>query len=564
MTFAARINAPITPDAPLLFPKEVLRTEGLGIAYGTRQAVHNISFSIKAGETVALVGESGSGKSTIAQALIGLLPASGRITSGHILLGGDDITRRSQRQLQALRGTRISLVPQDPGSSLNPVRTIGSQVAEMFHLHTDLAAAAVRTEVISLLERVGIRQPELRFSQYPHELSGGMRQRVLIAMAIALRPDLIIADEPTSALDVTVQKRILDLIDTLRHETGTAVLLITHDLGVAAQRADRMLVLQAGEIQDSGPARQVIDAPRSPYTQQLLADAPALAAPVVRQPVPEGSGNVIEVSGLRKIYASAKGSPVAAAEDISFSVARGTTHALVGESGSGKTTTARIIAGLLRPDAGTVSINGTATSSLAAEELRRFRRQIQLVYQNPLQSLDPRQTVRQIIEEPLLNFERPSRAERLRQVEELAGRVQLQPHLLDRRPAALSGGQQQRVAIARALILRPSILVLDEAVSALDVTVQARILTLLGNLQRGLGLTYLFVSHDLAVVRAISDTVSVFQAGRIVEQGTVAEVFSNPRQPYTRELIEAIPAVGKSGAERVAPFTARSIEGTVK
>ncbi|MFN7165760.1 MAG: dipeptide ABC transporter ATP-binding protein [Pannonibacter sp.] len=542
MTYAAPLRAPETLVPVLHLPPVVLAVENLSVAYGTTRVVDQVSFTIRAGEVVALVGESGSGKTTTAQALIGLLSGNGRVTDGAIRFDGETITAFTERQFQALRGKRIALVPQDPGSSLNPVRTIGSQVAEVFRLHTDHSPDLIRREVLSLFERVGLSQPELRYDQYPHELSGGMKQRVLIAMAIALRPDLIIADEPTSALDVTVQRRILDLIDDLRREYGTALLLVTHDLGVASDRADRVVVLQKGRIQDSGLTRDVLSAPTSPYTRQLLADAPSLAAvPKARPVIASNARTVIEVQGLEQQFRTKDRAAFTAIRDISFSVAAGTTHALVGESGSGKTTTARIVSGLLRPTFGSARIDGVEVTSLAGEALRQFRRKIQLVYQNPFQSLDPRQTVGQIIEEPLLNFSPVPAQERKARVVALAERVHLDSALLSRRPAALSGGQRQRVAIARALILEPSILVLDEAVSALDVTVQARILELLAELQRDLGLTYLFVSHDLAVVRAIADTVSVFQAGQQVEQGKVEDVFSHPSTAYTRQLIAAIP-----------------------
>ncbi|NBN64770.1 dipeptide ABC transporter ATP-binding protein [Pannonibacter tanglangensis] len=542
MTYAAPLRATETLVPVLSLPPVVLAVDDLCVAYGHTPVVDRVTFTIRAGEVVALVGESGSGKTTTAQALIGLLPPGGRVTSGSIRFDGELVSGFTERQFQGLRGKRIALVPQDPGSSLNPVRTVGSQVAEVFRLHTDHRPDLIRREVLSLFERVGLSDPELRYDQYPHELSGGMKQRVLIAMAVALRPDLIIADEPTSALDVTVQRRILDLIDGLRRDFGTAVLLVTHDLGVASDRADRIVVLQKGRIQDSGLARDVLGSPSSPYTRQLLADAPSIAQGVRARPAPSADARrLVEVQGLRQQFATADGQTFTAVRDITFSVAAGTTHALVGESGSGKTTTARIIAGLQRPTSGTVRVDGVEVTALSGEALRHFRRKVQLVYQNPFQSLDPRQTVGQIIEEPLLNFGPVPAPERKKRVLALAERVHLDRALLARRPAALSGGQRQRVAIARALILDPSVLVLDEAVSALDVTVQARILELLAELQRDLGLTYLFVSHDLAVVRAIADTVSVFQAGQQVEQGPVETVFSTPATDCTRQLLAAIP-----------------------
>ena len=531
----------------------VLAVEDLAVRYtsgGTaRRVVNGVSFALGRGEVLALVGESGSGKTTTAQAVLGLLPANGGIERGAIRLEGTDIAGWPERRLAPLRGARIGLIPQDPTTSLNPVRTVGAQIAEVLQIHGERDRARLRARVLELLRRVGLEPAEQRARQYPHELSGGMRQRVLIAIAVALRPALIVADEPTSALDVTVQRRILDLLDELRREDGTAVLLVTHDLGVAADRADRVVVLRGGEVQEAGPTRQVLAAPRSAYARQLLADAPSLAAPRARPPVPEAAPLLV-VEGLVQAYPLAGGGVFRAADGVGFAVRPGTTHALVGESGSGKTTTARCIAGFLRPTAGRVLLDGTDVATLSGEALRRFRQRVQLVFQNPFASLDPRQTVGAIVEEPLWNFDPVPKAERRRRVAEMIERVGLPDGVLARPPAALSGGQRQRVAIARALILRPRVVVLDEAVSALDVTVQARILELLGELQRELGLTYVFVSHDLAVVRMIADTVSVMRGGRVVEAGPVEQVFHAPAEDYTRELIAAIP--GGVGEERTA------------
>ena len=528
----------------------ILDAAGLRVAYrdrsGLRTVVHDIDFEVRAGEVVALVGESGSGKSSTAQALIGLLPEGGLLQQGTVRLNGENIAGWPQRRLDGIRGSVISLVPQDPGNSLNPVRTIGEQVAEILTVHGRASGAAARAKAVELLKRVGLSQPELRAKQYPHELSGGMRQRVLIAIAIALKPSLIIADEPTSALDVTVQRHILDLIDDLRREYGTAVLLVTHDLGIAADRSDRLIVLQHGRIQEQGRTADILRNPQSSYTRRLLADAPSLNARPKRSP-PHASvsaapaDDIIVVDRLVQDFGTGSDGSFRAVDDVSFRVRRGSTHAIVGESGSGKTTTIRIVSAFQRPTSGQVVIDGLDLSSLRGETLRLLRKKIQLVYQNPYGSLDPRQTIERIVEEPLLNFERLPRRERLAKVAATLEKVRLPTDLLQRRPHALSGGQRQRVAIARALVLDPQILVLDEAVSALDVTVQAQILDLLDELQRELGLTYLFVSHDLAVVRQIADTVSVLNGGRLVETGGVEDVFSNPKSPYTRELIDAVP-----------------------
>ncbi|MFK4835157.1 dipeptide ABC transporter ATP-binding protein [Microbacterium sp. ZW T2_14] len=541
----------------------VLDVQGLRVSYdsraGRREVVHGVDVSVGEGEVVALVGESGSGKSTTAHSLIGLLPEGGRVDGGSIALGGVDITGWSQQRLRAVRGAQVGLVPQDPVSSLDPVRPIGVQVGEILRLHGVRSATVRRARVLELLERVGLDDPALRARQYPHELSGGMRQRVLIATAIALRPRLIIADEPTSALDVTVQRRILDLIDDLRREEGTSVLLVTHDLGVAADRAQRIVVLNQGRVVEQGPSAGILSAPADVYTRQLLADAPALAVGDFRRPAPAlflrdagaaaaENPYVIVADGLVKEFAvHGRGrEPFRAVDDVSFQVRRGTTHALVGESGSGKTTTARLVTRFLQPDAGRIELVGSSgeladIAGLRGEGLRSLRRRIQLVYQNPFSSLDPRQSVAQIVAEPLHNFREGTRAARSARAAELLDRVALPADLLERTPRELSGGQRQRVAIARALAIRPDVVVLDEAVSALDVTVQARILELLESLQQELGLTYLFISHDLAVVRRISHTVSVMRRGRVVEAGSTEDIFTSPAHEYTRELLAAVP-----------------------
>jgi peptide/nickel transport system ATP-binding protein len=538
----------------------VLEIEDLAISYAEagerRTVVHGASFSVAPGEVVALVGESGSGKTTIAQSVIGLLADNGRIERGAIRLNGTDIANWSERRLRAARGKIVSLIPQDPVTSLNPVKTIGAQVGEILAIHGERDRRVIDARVIELLARVGLSDPALRARQYPHELSGGMRQRVLIAIAVALKPQLIIADEPTSALDVTVQRRILDLIDDLRRENGTAVLFVTHDLGIAADRADTLVVLKAGRIEEAGPAADLLARPQAAYTRQLLADAPSLHLPARPARVNTGAAPIVRVEALVQDFpfsGSDKRGLFRAVDGVSFDVAPGTTHALVGESGSGKTSTIRALVGFQRPSAGRILVDGQDITSLKHEDLRRLRRSIQLVHQNPFASLDPRQSIFDIVEEPLLNFEPVAKAERRRRVEAITERVHLPADVLTRRPRALSGGQRQRVAIARALILEPKIVVLDEAVSALDVTVQARILALLDELQRDLGLTYVFVSHDLAVVRQIADTVSVLAAGRVVEAGPVEDVFSRPTSDITRELLAAIPG-------RARPFTASEPE----
>lgn len=529
-----------------LQPGLLLNVEQLSLSYRTgaawKEVVHQVSFQLNKGEMVALVGESGSGKTTTAQAIIGLLAENGRRDAGRILLHGEDISQWSSRRLDSVRGARISLVPQDPGNSLNPVKTIGDQVEEVLRLHRVSDRAGRKQQAIELLTRVGLSHPEQRVNQYPHQLSGGMKQRVLIAIALALKPDIIIADEPTSALDVTVQKRILGLLDHLRRESGTAVLFVTHDLALAAERADRIIVFRNGEIQEQGATPQVIGAPKQAYTRQLLADA----LPRPRQPDNPASPRsfpapAIQASRISKGFALGKTQRLQALNEVSFAVARGTTHAIVGESGSGKTTLARILLGFESSDAGRITLDGIVVNGLQGESLRQLRRRIQFVYQNPFASLDPRQTLFRIIEEPLLNFDRLSRDERRQRVEAVTQKVALPLDILSRSARELSGGQRQRVALARALILQPSILVLDEATSALDVTVQAQILALLQQLQAEQGLTYLFITHDLATVQQIADTLTVLKAGEVVESGDVVTIFNAPQHAYTRELLAAIP-----------------------
>ncbi|WP_206446574.1 dipeptide ABC transporter ATP-binding protein [Agrococcus sp. KRD186] len=529
----------------------LLTIDDLAISYRARgerhTAVHGVNLELQRGEVLALVGESGSGKTTIGHSIIGLLAAGGRIERGSIglqLAGGDlDLAKLPARALQQLRGARIALVPQDPGTSLNPVQTIGASVAAPLRIHRWGTKEAIRRRVLDLLERVGLDDPERRARQYPHELSGGMRQRALIAAAVALEPDLIIADEPTSALDVTVQRRILDLLDDLRAELGSSVLLITHDLAVAAERSDSIAVLRGGRLEEVGETRSVLLDPQREYTATLLADAPALtdAAP---RPERLAVEPFVMVEGL--VHEYGKGTDAfRAVDEVGLGIARGTTHALVGESGSGKTTIGRALAGFHTPAAGSIRIG--ELDVLAERGSRRLRHAVQLVSQNPYASLDPRRSIGQTVGEPLLNLPLAHGGVRDRRV--LAERVAtaleqvaLPAEVAGRLPRELSGGQRQRVAIARALIIEPQTVVLDEAVSALDVTVQSQILDLLERLQRDLGLTYLFITHDLAVVRRIADSVTVLRHGRAVKTGTTQQVLSSPQHEYTRALLDAVPS----------------------
>jgi len=521
--------------------EQLLSVTDLQISYGNEPAVSGVSFTVGRGEVVAVVGESGSGKSTTAHAILGLLAGSGHVTGGSVEFEGDRIDSYSDRAWQRIRGARIGLVPQDPTTSLNPVTRIGDQVAEVLRIHGLADRRTARLDAVAVLERAGIDRPEIRARQYPHELSGGMRQRVLIGIALVANPALIIADEPTSALDVTVQRRILDHLDERIAESGAAVLLITHDLGVAADRADRILVMQGGRIVESGRTADILGDPRDEYTRKLLNSAPSLSSGPADRPVRQDTSPLLTLTGITKRFNVGRGSSITAVNDVSLTVPKGQTVSLVGESGSGKSTTARIAVRLEQADAGTITFDGQDITKVKGSDLRELRRKIQLVYQNPYASLDPKLSVQDIVAEPLRAFKVGGRSQQQSRAAELLDQVALPEQFLSRKPAELSGGQRQRVAIARALALKPDLLVLDEPVSALDVSVQAQILALLDELQRELGLTYLFISHDLAVVRQISDVVGVMQAGRLLEIGTTAEIFDNPRNEYTRTLLDAIP-----------------------
>ena len=551
----------------------LLEIRDLAVTYRTRRggvpAVKDVSLTVERGKVTAIVGESGSGKSTSAMATLGLLPGNAEV-SGTIKLDGRSITGLSEREWRSIRGTRIGLIPQDPNNSLNPVKTIGASVGEGLRIAPKavrLSASARKKKVLDLLEQVGIDNPEVRYDQYPHQLSGGMKQRALIAAAVATEPELIIADEPTSALDVTVQRTILDLLDRMRTELDLGILFITHDLAVAGDRADRLVVMQGGEVKEHGPTDRILTDPHDPYTRRLLSDAPSLVSAVEQStyrpgPAPDATA-LLTVDTLRREFGGGD-DPFVAVDDVSFTVAAGTTHAIVGESGSGKSTLARMITAFQEPTSGTVTLAGVAgdtgdtadAADLRIDEFGTFskagrrdlRRRVQMVYQNPFSSLDPRQTVGKILAEPLRNLTDLSKTQISEKVEAILDRVALgsgagsvSGDVAQRRPAELSGGQRQRVAIARALILDPELVVLDEAVSALDVTVQAQILSLLHELQRDLGLTYLFISHDLSVVREISDTVTVMSHGRQVESGLTSEIFEHPQDGFTKKLLDAIP-----------------------
>ncbi|WP_278260619.1 ABC transporter ATP-binding protein [Nocardia sp. AG03] len=524
-------------------------------------AVRGVNLTVFPGQTVAIVGESGSGKSTTAHAIIDLLPGTGEITGGSIRFDGTELTTASAKQIVAIRGNGIGLVPQDPMSNLNPVWKIGFQIRETLAANGIATGSAARERAIELLTEAGMPDAERRVNQYPHEFSGGMRQRALIAIGLSCRPKLLIADEPTSALDVTVQRQILDHLDGLTTELGTAVLLITHDLGLAAERAEHLVVMYRGRVVESGPALRILRDPQHEYTRKLVRSAPSLAAQRMsssrqraqvrlravevaeREELPD---TVLEVRDLTKAFKIRgkrpwQSSDFVAVKDVSFAVERGTTTAVVGESGSGKSTLAQMVLGLLEPTSGSVVFDGRQVADLDRKSAFAFRRRVQPIFQNPYGSLDPMYSIFRTIEEPLRVHKIGTAAERAAVVRDLLDKVSLPSSVLRRYPNELSGGQRQRVAIARALALSPELVVCDEAVSALDVLVQAQILTLLNDLQAELGLAYLFITHDLAVVRQIADNVLVMRAGEVVEAATTDQVFASPEQDYTRALLEAIP-----------------------
>lgn len=594
-----------TAIAPHVQP--LLEITDLEVAFksttGVVPAVRKAHLTMYEGQTVAIVGESGSGKSTLAAAIIGLLPGTGQITGGSIKFLGEELVGMDENQLRALRGAKIGLVPQDPMSNLNPVWRIGTQVEEAIRFNQGLKGDELHQAAMKALSNAGLPDADRRSKQYPHEFSGGMRQRALIAIGLSSSPKLLIADEPTSALDVTVQRRILDHLQAETKELGTAVLFITHDLGLAAERASHLVVMHRGRVVESGPAMDILNDPQHPYTQRLVNAAPSLNSQRIQiedhsalsekinltgpdssrsnqEEVVSASGQDLGVVGLTDkaqtaphlvMGTDAKGNKrqkiqgeevirvenlvrefnvrgakghhkvFRAVDDVSFTVRRGTTLALVGESGSGKSTVANIILNLLDPTSGKVYYEGIDLSTLNRKQLFEMRRKMQVVFQNPYGSLNPMFSVFRCIEEPLRTHKLGDKKARVQRVSELLDMVALPRSAMRRFPNELSGGQRQRVAIARALALRPEIVVLDEAVSALDVLVQDQILHLLNSLQSQLGLTYLFITHDLAVVRENADDIAVMEHGKLVEYGLADDVFAQPKQAYTKELIEAVP-----------------------
>ncbi|WP_313348749.1 ABC transporter ATP-binding protein [Paracoccus sp. (in: a-proteobacteria)] len=527
----------------------ILQIEDLRISLPTGSdrpyALERFNLVVNPGEIVCLVGESGSGKSLAANAVMRLLPEPHvRVTGGRILLDGIDIVTKSEAEMQALRGDRLSMIFQEPMTALNPQKTVGWQIDEVLRLHTDLDRKARKAKVLEILGDVHIPEPESAYNAYPHQISGGQRQRVMIAMALVMNPRLLIADEPTTALDVTTQKQILHLIKELQRKHGTGILFITHDFGVVAEIADRIAVLRLGDLVESGPAEQILNRPQHPYTRALIAAVPALAPPP-EKPLSDAPV-VLQSRHLKKTYAARGGlllgrrKAVTAVKDLSFELRRGETLGVVGESGSGKTTVSRIVTRLLQADSGEVLIDGKDLIHASKAELRALRKDIQMVFQDPMASLNPRKRVVDLIAQGPIVHGTP-KAEARARARELLELVELSPAAAERYPHEFSGGQRQRIGIARALAMQPRVIVADEPVSALDVSVQAQVLRLLADLRDRLNLSLLFVTHDLRVAAQLCDKVMVMQKGEIVESGPTARVFANPAHPYTQALLGSIP-----------------------
>ncbi|MBB5510239.1 ABC transporter ATP-binding protein [Paraburkholderia atlantica] len=565
----------------------LLEVRDLRVSFGMHEAVRGLSFDIAQGERLALVGESGCGKSATALSLMRLVAAPGRVT-GSLRFDGRELLDLSPREIRQVRGQQISMIFQEPMTSLNPVLSIGAQIVEALRQHEDLSKAAASKRAVELLELVQIPEPQRRVFDYPHELSGGQRQRAMIAMAVACRPRLLIADEPTTALDVTIQAHILELLDGLRRELSMSLLLITHDLGVVAKHADRVAVMLAGEKVEEAPVARLFTQPQHPYTRGLLGASLNLAddlhyrgwkLPEIRHGIAEDGGPsftvlprsprpglhvadvkadahsnassegnavsvtpLLELQDLRVDYPQRRGQPALHAVDgVSLTIARGETVGLVGESGCGKSTLSKAILRLVPAAAGAIRLRGTDLAPLGERELRPLRRHVQMVFQDPYSSINPRRTVAEILDTVLVVNRNGNAQQRRTRIAAMLDRVGLPSSALGRYPHEFSGGQRQRIGIARALVLEPDLLICDEPVSALDVSIQAQILNLLVDLKRDLGLAYLFISHDLSVVRYIADRVHVMQAGRIVESGDHRDIWRAPQHPYTRTLLDAIP-----------------------
>ncbi len=566
---ASRAGAAPAPEQQV-----VLTVDNLSVSVNTEAGlmplIQNISFTLRRGETLAIAGESGSGKSITALAIMGLLPPPAvRVTGGAVRLSGRELTALPEAEMRAIRGDRVAMIFQEPMTALNPVLSIGTQLIEAIRAHEDVGRAEARARAVAALTSVRISEPERRLTQYPHELSGGMRQRVMIAMALALRPEVLIADEPTTALDVTVQREVLDLLRDLQAETGTAILLITHDMGVVAEMAQRVIVMRQGKIEEEGPVAQIFAAPARPYTSELLAAVPRMGNGAPRPGArPVGDEVIARLAAVSVHFDLARGylgratHRVHAVERVSFDIRRGETFALVGESGCGKSTIARAIVGLV-PHQGLIEVAGARVGQLDAAGRRALCRSVQVVFQDPMAALNPRMRVGDLIGEPLVIHRIGSAAEQAARVRDLLERVHLDPASAERYPHEFSGGQRQRICIARALALNPALIVADESVSALDVSVQAKVLELLEALKHEFAVAYLFISHDMAVVENIADRVAVMYLGQIVEIGSRAQVFGAPAHPYTRRLIEAVPVPDPSRQRRAVPRLAGEVPSPV-
>ena len=542
--------------------KPILQLQRLNVALppgaDRTHAIRDLELSLSPNEILCVVGESGSGKSMTAGAIMGLLPSGVRAESGSVLFDGLDLLTLNEVEMRKVRGAKIAMVFQEPMTALNPLRTVGDQIGEMFRVHTTLDARAIRARVIALLTEVHIPDPETSARAFPHELSGGQRQRAMIAMALALEPRVLIADEPTTALDVTTQAQILVLIRDLQKRKGTAVLFITHDFGVVAEIADRVAVMQNGVLVEHGPAAQILNAPQHPYTRRLIAAVPALTPPPART---FGIEPALVVDKLTMVYRTGGGffgrgkRVTKALDNVSLVLPKGATLGVVGESGSGKSTLARCIVRLLDPESGTIRIGDVDLASMSRSALRQATRRVQMVFQDPYASLNPRRRAGDLVAQgPIAHG--VSRADARKKAQALFALVGLDPAAIDRYPHEFSGGQRQRIGLARALALDPEILVADEPVSALDVSVQAQVLDLLADLKVRLGLSMVFVTHDLRVAAQICDQVAVMHKGRIVETGPADRVFTDPQYAYTRQLIEAIPGRSWSSRDTLMPLAA--------
>ena len=529
------------PGQPVLDLRDL--TVRLPAGADRENAVEGVSFTVKPREILCVVGESGSGKSVTAHTVMGLLPRKQlRPTAGRILLQGEDLLQKSPSALRDLRGARMSMIFQEPMTALNPVMRIGEQIEEVLQIHTGMSARDRMARVIEVMDAVKLPEPERLVSTYPHQLSGGQRQRVMIAAALALEPALLIADEPTTALDVTTQAQILKLMKDIQRSHGTAILFITHDFGVVAEIADRVVVMQHGKVVEQGQTLPLLKDPKDAYTRMLISSVPSITPPA--RPSKSGAPVVLETKALSKTYRSSgffqKAREVRAAHEVDLTVRRGETLGIVGESGSGKSTVARCIVRLIDPSGGQVLIDGEDIAGLSAGRLRAHRRDVQIVFQDPYRSLNPRRTVGASIVEGPMNFGL-ARAAALERARDLMALVGLDPTALDRFPHQFSGGQRQRICIARALAMEPEVLIADEAVSALDVSVQAQVLALLDDVRKRFDLAMLFITHDLRVAAQICDRIAVMYKGEVVEQGPASEVFRQPRHDYTRALFNAAP-----------------------